>query len=48
MKGLMNLKNKDHKCFMCVRLINLQNRNRGRINKQDKKIAAKLNYSVRS
>ena len=26
MKGLINLKNKDHKCFMCchVRLINLQ------------------------
>ena len=29
MKGLINLKNKDHKCFMCcrVRLINPQNRN---------------------
>ena len=47
MKGLINLKNKDHKCFMwChVRLINPQNRNAERINKQDKKIAASLNYS---
>ena len=47
MKGLINLKNKDHKCFMwChVRLINPQNRNTERINKQDKKIAADLNYS---
>ena len=47
MKGLINLKNKDHKCFMwChVRLINPPNRNAERINKQDKKIAANLNYS---
>ena len=47
MKGLINLKNKDHKCFMwChVRLINPQNRNAERINKQDKKIAANLNHS---
>ena len=47
MKGLINLKNKDHKCFMwChARLINPQNRNAERINKQDKKIAASLNYS---
>ena len=39
MKGLTNLKNKDHKCFMwChVRLINPQNKNAERINKQDKK-----------
>ena len=38
-KGLINLKNKDHKCFMwChVRLINPQNRNAERINKEDKK-----------
>ena len=37
MKSLINLKNKDHKCFMwChVRLINPQNRNTERINKQD-------------
>ena len=47
MKGLINLKNKDHKCFMwChVRIINPQNRNAERINKQDKRIAANLNYS---
>ena len=47
MKVLIILKNKDHKCFMwChVRLINPQNRNTERINKQDKKIAANLNYS---
>ena len=46
MKGLINLKNKDHKCFMWrhVRLINPQNRNAERINKQDKKIAANLNH----
>ena len=39
-KGLINLKNKNHKCFMwChVRLINPQNRNAERINKQDKKL----------
>ena len=47
MKGLINLKNKDRKCFMwChVRLINPQNKNAERINKQDKRIAANLNYS---
>ena len=47
MKGLINLKNKDHKCFMwChVRLINPQKRNAERINKQDKKIAVNLTYS---
>ena len=47
MKGLINLKNKDHKCFMwChVRLINPTNSHPEGINKQDKKIAANLNYS---
>ena len=47
MKGLINLKNKDHKCFMwChVRLINPTNNQPERISKQDKKIAANLNYS---
>ena len=47
MKGLINLKNKDHKCFMwChVRLINPTNSHPERINKQDKKTAANLNYS---
>ena len=48
MKGLINLKNKDHKCFLwChVRLFNPQNENAERISKEDKKIAAKLNYSI--
>ena len=48
MKGLINLKNKDHKCFMwChVSLINRTNSHPERINKQDEKIAANLNYSV--
>ena len=46
MKGLINLNNKDHECFMwChVRLSNPENRNTERINKQEKKIAANLNY----
>ena len=46
-KGLINLKNKDHKCFMwChIRMLNPQNRNVERTNKEDKKIAANLNYS---
>ena len=47
MKGLINLKNKDHKCFMWshVRLINRTNNHLERTNKQDKKNAANLNYS---
>ena len=47
MKGLINIKNKDHKLFVwChVRLINPTNSHPERINKQDKKIAANLNYS---
>ena len=47
MKALINIKNKDHKCFMrChIRLINPQNKNAERINKQDKKNSANLNYS---
>ena len=47
MKGLINLKNKDHKCFMWrhVRLISLINSHPEIINKQDKKIAANSNYS---
>ena len=47
MEGLINLKNNDHRCFMwChVRMLNSQNRNAERVNKQDKKIAANLNYS---
>ena len=45
MKGLINLKNKDHKCFIwChVRLINPRNRKAERINKQNKKIAPTKN-----
>ena len=40
MKGLINLKNKDHKCFMwChVRLINPTNSHPEKINKEDKKL----------
>ena len=47
MKGLKNFKNKDHKCFMwChVGLINPKNSQPERINKQEKKFAANLNYS---
>ena len=47
MKGLINLKSKDHKRFMwChVRLNNPTNSDPERINKEDKKIAATLNYS---
>ena len=46
MKGLINLKNKVAELFKwChVRSINLQNKNADRINKQDKKIAATLDY----
>ena len=46
MKSLKNLTNKDHKCFMwChVRVINPTNSHPERVNKQDKKIAANLNY----
>ena len=47
MKGLINLKNNNHKCFMwChVRLIDTTNSHPQRTNKQDKKVAANLNYS---
>ena len=46
MKGLINLKNKNYKCFMwChVRLINPTYRHPERINKQNKKIYANSNY----
>ena len=46
MKGLINLKNKDIKCFKwChVRFINPQIKTSDRINKQDKKIAETLDY----
>ena len=47
MKGLTNLKNKDHKCFMwChVRLTSPQNGNAEGIEKEDKKNDPNLNYS---
>ena len=47
MKGLVNIENKDLKCFMwChIRLINPQNKNAERTNKQDKKIPSTLAYS---
>ena len=46
-KGLINIKNKDLKCFLwChIRLINPQNKNAERINKQYRKNASTLNYS---
>ena len=46
MKGFINLKIEDHKCFVpChIRLINLKDSHPEGINKQDKKIAANLNY----
>ena len=45
-KGLINIKNKDQKCFLwChVRHINLSKEHPERIKKTDKKIAEKLNY----
>ena len=47
MKSLINIKNKDLKCFMwCdIRFINPQNENGERINEKDKEIASTLNYS---
>ena len=47
MKCLINLKKKDHKCFMWrhIRLINPTNSHPERTNKQDKKIATNVNYS---
>ena len=46
-KGLINLHNKDNRCFLwChVRHLNLVNEHSTRINKKDKKIADTLNYS---
>ena len=45
-KGLINIKNKDKKCFLwChVRHINPSKERPERIKKDDKKIAEKLNY----
>ena len=46
-KGLINIRNKDNKCFLwChVRHLNLVNDNSTRIKKEDKKIADTLDYS---
>ena len=45
-KGLINIKNKDQKCFLwChVRHINLSNDHPGIIKKSDKRLASNLNY----
>ena len=45
-KGLINIKNKDQKCFLCshIRHINISNEHPGRIKKVDKKMAENLNY----
>ena len=47
MKGLINIKNKDNKCFLwChVRHLNLIDKNSNRISKKDKRIANSLDYS---
>ena len=47
MKGLINIRNKDNKCFVwChVRHLNLVDKNSSRISNIDKKIADTLNYS---
>ena len=46
-KGLINIKNKDQKCFLCchVRHINPSKEHPGKILKIDKKIAERLDYS---
>ena len=46
MKGLINLKNNDNKCFKwChIRFINPLNKNSERISKQDKEIPKNLDY----
>ena len=47
MKGLINIKNKDNKCFLwChVRHLNLVDKNSSRISKKDRRIADSLDYS---
>ena len=47
MKGFINIKNKDNKCFLwCpVRHLNLIDKNSSRISKKDKKIANAIDYS---
>ena len=47
MKGIINIKNKDPKCFMwChIMFINPTDSHPERINKEDQKIPSTLNYS---
>ena len=47
MKGLINIKNDDNKCFLwChVRHLNCVDKNQQRITKKDREIVKKLNYS---
>ena len=47
MKGLINIKNDDNKCFLwChIRHLNCIDKNLGRITKKDRETAKKLNYS---
>ena len=46
MKGLINIKKSDNKCFLWfhIRHLNLVKRNPQRINKEDKELVSKLNY----
>ena len=46
MKGLINIKNNDNKCFLwChIRHLNLSDKNPQRITKEDKKLVSRLNY----
>ena len=48
MKGLINIKNYDNKCFLWghVRHLNLVDKNPQRITKEDKKLVNKLNYEA--
>ena len=47
MKGLINIKNKDNKCFLSchVRHLNMVDKNYSRISRKDKRIADSLDYS---
>ena len=47
MRGLINIKNDDNKCFLWfhVRHLNFEGKNLWRISKKDKKIAENLNYN---
>ena len=43
-KGLINIKNKDKKCFLWFYVRHLSNKHPERMKKTDKKIAEELNY----